>query len=554
MGESSQLPVPSSSVSDTTYGYRLINMNLLSGLFRKLMCPSCSTTSIHLRVRPVRGSGINAMMLAHCVKCDSTIASAPTSETASGNQTSSASIRTVASARNCGFGYQQLTHFMAGLDVPQIMHRRTYQRIAHHVHDAAITCMDQCYSKAVEAVRAYYCEMDKSLGPDSIIPIVVSFDGTWHKRGHSSHYGVGVIIELHTGLVLDSHVVSNYCMKCTRKPDPTHPTYDQWCEGHKTECRKNFNGSSVAMEVEAAKVVFGRSVAMHKLYYQTCLCDGDAKTIMTLNKMQIYPQPVKKEDCINHIAKRMKSGIMNLRKSLMGTKDSISGKKKGQVTEKIATKLTNYYADALKRNTPNLQAMKNAVYASIHHMSSTDEQPNHTMCPEGKMSWCIYQRETYLNVKDDDRTKHKGELSMECAKLLEPLYNRLTKPDLLERCIRMKTQNANECFNSQVWMRCPKGVNTSLSTVETAVAMASLDFNCGATGYSKLLEELSIDSGSHLTRYITSCTARRITNAAKKSSESVKKSRKRHKLVRAGLADKRNKTEGLLYKAGGFNE
>ena len=143
---------------------------------------------------------------------------------------------------------------------------------------------------------------------------------------------------------------------------------------------------------------------------------------------------------------------------------------------------------------------------------------------------------------------------MECAKLLEPLYNCLTKPDLLERCICMKTQNANECFNSQVWMRCPKGVNTSLYTFETAVAMASLDFNCGATGYSKLLEELSIDYGSHLTRYITSCTARRITNAAKKSSESVKKSRKRHKLVKAGLTDKRNKTEGLLYKAGGFHE
>ena len=77
----------------------------------------------------------------------------------------------------------------------------------------------------------------------------------------------------------------------------------QWCEGHKTECRNKFNGSSVAMEVEAAKMVFGRSVAICTLYYQTCLCDGNAKTIMTLNKLHIYPQPVKKEDCINHIAK-----------------------------------------------------------------------------------------------------------------------------------------------------------------------------------------------------------------------------------------------------------
>ena len=79
--------------------------------------------------------------------------------------------------------------------------------------------------------------------------------------------------------------------------------------------------------------------------------------------------------------------------------------------------------------------------------------------------------------------------------------------------------------------------------------MASLDFNYDATGYSNLLEELSIDSGSHLTRYTTRCMARRVSNAAKNSSELVKKSRNRHKLVKIGLADKRKKTEWILYKA-----
>ena len=63
-------------------------------------------------------------------------------------------------------------------------------------------------------------------------------------------------------------------------------------EGHKTECRNKFNRSSVTMEVEAAKMVFGRSVAICTLYYQTCLCDGNAKTIMTLNKMHSSPTSV----------------------------------------------------------------------------------------------------------------------------------------------------------------------------------------------------------------------------------------------------------------------
>ena len=74
-----------------------------------------------------------------------------------------------------------------------------------------------------------------------------------------------------------------------------------------------------------------------------------------------------------------------------------------------------------------------------------------------------------------------------------------------------------------------------------------------ATGYSNLLEELSIDSGSHLTRYTTSCMAHRVSNAAKNSSELVNMSRNRHKWVKIGLADKRKKTKCVLYTAGGFN-
>ena len=171
-------PQPSTSTSSTSSslsGYRIVNMNLLAGLFRQLLCPQCKTQSIDLQVKPARGSGTGTVLLvllAQCEKCNETITSAPTSEI----------------------------------------------------------------------------------------------------------------------------------------------------------------------------------------------------TIHALNQIPVYTTPVIKEDCVNHIAKRMKTGIMTLRKSLMGTKDSISGSKKGQVTEKIATKLTNYYSAALKHNAPHLTAMRNAVMASLHRM------------------------------------------------------------------------------------------------------------------------------------------------------------------------------------------
>ena len=438
-------------------------MNLLAGLFRQLLCPQCKTQSIDLQVKPARGSGtgtagIHSVLLAQCEKCNETITSAPTSQITVPDSVSVANIRTVASARNCGLGYKQLIQFMAGVDIPQVMHLRTYQRIAEQVHESAVACQEECYIQAVKAVREHYCNLDTALDPNGIIPIIVSYDGTWHRRGHSSHHGVVVVIELYTGLV--RHICCNYCSKCTTsKPDSSHPTYDEWCKAHASLCAKNYYGSSVAMEVEAAKIIFSWFVTKHKLLYQTCLCDGDAKTIHALNQIPVYTTPVIKEDCVNHIAKRMKTGIMTLRKSLMGTKDSISGNKKGQVTEKIATKLINYYSAALKRNAPHLTAMRNAVMASLHHMSSTDEHPNHMLCPAGEHSWCIHQREEFH--KTPKRTQHRGELSIRCAQLLYPLYKRLTDPELLKRCNRMHTQNANKCYNGQIWRRCPKTVGTS---------------------------------------------------------------------------------------------
>ncbi|KAJ8389225.1 hypothetical protein AAFF_G00122450 [Aldrovandia affinis] len=49
-----------------------------------------------------------------------------------------------------------------------------------------------------EQVRHAYADLDPDVAellredPDAVINISVSFDGTWHKRGFTSHYGIGV--------------------------------------------------------------------------------------------------------------------------------------------------------------------------------------------------------------------------------------------------------------------------------------------------------------------------------------------------------------------------
>jgi hypothetical protein len=304
------------------------------------------------------------------------------------------------------------------------------------------------------------------------------------------------------------------------------------------------------MEVEAAVVMWRRSVAKFNLKYVTILCDGDAKTVKKLNDLEVYEETIVKEDCINHVAKRMWTGIEKLKQKLKGTPHSITGK--GKVTEKVQKKLCNYYASALKDNAPNVKAMQRGVYASLEHMMSTDEKPCHKNCPLGPTSWCHYQRES---ATGEERRKHSpGIKKIDGDRLLE-LYARMSDSGLLERCTRMGTQNANECFNGTIWRRCPKEEPASLKTIETAVAMATLEFNGGSQAFGSVLQQLGIDCvGQNLELYMRHATIQRKRSAQRQSTPAAKTSRKRKKLVKAGLADDRNEREGVLYGSGCFND
>lgn len=63
-----------------------------------------------------------------------------------------------------------------------------------------------------------------------------SFDGSWHKRGHNSLYGIGCVIDVLTGLVVDYEVMSKYCHLCVRAAtdlEADSPDFHFWQKGHK---------------------------------------------------------------------------------------------------------------------------------------------------------------------------------------------------------------------------------------------------------------------------------------------------------------------------------
>ncbi|GBM25119.1 hypothetical protein AVEN_96685-1 [Araneus ventricosus] len=78
------------------------------------------------------------------------------------------------------------------------------------------------------------------------------------------------------------------------------PEFRTWHDSHKIDSQQNFNGSSNSMAMNAAAILWNRSVKEAKMRYMTLLSDGDGKTHQHLNEIKGYGKNVTimKEECI----------------------------------------------------------------------------------------------------------------------------------------------------------------------------------------------------------------------------------------------------------------
>ena len=155
--------------------------------------------------------------------------------------------------------------------------------------------------------------------PQTLMDIVVSYDGSWLTRGHTSLIGVGCVTDVLTGLVLDAHVMSSYCQACENKKTLQKEDADKfavWERQHLGlgECYRNFFGTAGMMEVHASKILWTRSVMKHNMRYTIVISDGDSKSFNAVSEMRPYGPDciIEKEDCINHVCKRLGTALRNL--------------------------------------------------------------------------------------------------------------------------------------------------------------------------------------------------------------------------------------------------
>lgn len=392
--------------------------------------------------------------------------------------------------------------------------------------------MEEHFTKGMdivyEAVRDFYTSRDIAT-PDEhgILDVEVSYDGTWMTRGHSSHIGIGFVIDVYTGFVLDFEVLSNFCIACVKKKTKCN-----------NACQKNFDGKSGAMEAEAARRMWSRSLT-RKFRYVTFVGDGDSSAFMAVTQLNQGEGPydtvrVKKEECVNHVCKRMGTRLRKMKQEasvITKTKTGKTRKKsllggKGKVTDEIVDNLQRYYGKAIRDHTgSDLNTMRKAVWATFFHLTSTDENPGHSLCPKGEDSWCFFNRAKAKNeVPPSHTTKnlYLAKIEYDSMEYIKQVYRDLTAPTLLGKCLQGRSQNPNESLHSKVWQKCLKIKHAGYLRVKFATQVTILDHNFGYGHYNLLVSIFG--TNPQMERVLKLKEDRRVTPKKKQIRQRGKKS------------------------------
>lgn len=530
-----------SSITDTEApSYTIIEVNILKDMLRSMACPHCSQTDCDLSEETVFGMTVKFKL--QCTSCSEILFSNFTSPVLSSTDKSyDINQRLVFATKANGIGYQQASSFMAHLNLPLPISDTAYNNKLGSLANSCKKALREHLTLVHQIVRKQYISDGLASADTDVIDISVSYDGTWQKRGHTSHNGIGVAIDMHTGYVVDFEVLSNICVTCEREQPKEETKNLKELQGflkrHAPHCDKNYDGTSNGMEVEAAKRIWGRS-AETSLHYTTMLSDGDSKAYTAVCELAPYGEKlIKKEECVNHVSKRLAAALEAL-KSKGGPKGMPLGGR-GMLTKNTIALLKSYYHNAISKNAGDIDGMKKEILAAPYHVTSTDAEPDHRYCP--KDSWCWY----YTNPNRPEG--HQPDLPKQLLPIILPVYEKLSSNDLLERCARVSTQNANECLNGTIWRRCPKTQWLGRRSVMIGATMGVMVFNNGEEELLRIAREFSIRPSPTTTRHSEkrdeARTKRQIVSTSKRRSRAHRLQTERQRQIRK---------EGVTYASGKF--
>ena len=139
--------------------------------------------------------------------------------------------------------------------------------------------------------------------------------------------------------------------------------------------------------------------------------------------------------------------------------------------------------------------MKRNIWEIYVHKLSTDNNPQHGLCPPGKDSWCKFRKAEAVGGSYE----HKNSLPEAVLEEIKSIFRDLSDSALLTKCLHGHTQNPNERFNNCIWVRIPKTVFVCLNTLKVGVLDSVVCFNYGSLKRLHVLEKLGINPGCNTT-------------------------------------------------------
>ncbi|KAE8741808.1 hypothetical protein FOCC_FOCC012670 [Frankliniella occidentalis] len=304
--------VPLRSKSKDDFHFILLESNVLVKIASLLRCPSCSQSEVTVDFKERKG--FCHVLKFKCSLCGEIVCQEYTSPRI--NRTTSTRPpfevnRQMAEAFiSYGVGHAAMETFAETMGTG-CMTTTTFHQHLQALSRALNNFKEEFMNESRRLVREAYELEDEGLKLLDITEIETTFDGSWQKRGHTSNYGVGYVADIKTA----------------------------WHEEHKSSgtCNKNYEGSSNSMEMAAALIMWKRSEAECKMRFTFMLSDGDAKTHTHLNDNDPYNGiPITKEECINHVIKRLSTGLKKLVVDYKAKGTTLGGSGSGQLlTENV---------------------------------------------------------------------------------------------------------------------------------------------------------------------------------------------------------------------------
>lgn len=519
---------------DQNIGYVICNFfTIFSFLSEILVCKSCGGD---VKFDRTTGAGIAFKLIVTC-KCNTRYCgSSPCI-----NTSYDINRRFMFAMRMLGVGLQSLKTFCGIMDISCSFSNKIYYSFLTVLQTAAHAVFEIVQKKAVDEEISLNAEN----GNESR-HLSVSGDGSWKKRGFSSLFGISTLIGKYSGKVLDFVVKSAYCQSCSnwalRKGTVE---YDHWQDTHGENCTANHHGSAGKMEVDGMKEMFARSETLLGVKYANYIGDGDTKTFNALLDLDPYDDiTVQKKECVGHVQKRMGSRLRAVKKGTRG----LGGKGAGKLTDKLIADLTTYYGLAIRRHPDSVAKMQDAVWATFLHKCSTDKDPQHSKCPEGVNSWCKWR--VAEATGELASFKHEHPLCKNVQEAIKPVYQALSKDDLLHRCLGGNTQNCNESLNACVWRLAPKHLHSSVQTINSVTAISASLFNEGTSAMLKILNAMGVSVGLGATQFARSSDERRRQAAEGKVCEYARMAYVAKKSKAIAQQEQFELEEGIMYSPG----